>query len=80
MMTPADTALVMLTPKSMQMEKRKLPRNDSRKTRRFVCADMGGSFAGLRSQWSIARPPMPKRIHASRKTGMAATSGLDSAT
>jgi hypothetical protein len=29
-MTPADTALVMLTPNSMQIEKRKFPRNDSK--------------------------------------------------
>ena len=30
MMTPADTALVMLTPNNMQMENRKLPKNDCR--------------------------------------------------
>ena len=41
---------------------------------------IGGSLAGLRNQCSTARPPMPKRSQASRNTGMAAASGLDSAT
>src|SRR5450830_576037 len=36
MMTPADTALVMLTPVIMQIENRKLPRNDSRNTSNFM--------------------------------------------
>src|SRR5450830_493161 len=36
MMTPADTALVMLTPVIMQIENRKLPRNDSRNTSNFL--------------------------------------------
>ena len=80
MITPAETALVRLTPYSMQIENRKLPRNDSRKTRRRVARVMGGSFAGLRSQGSMASAPMPKRSQASRNTGNAATSGLDSAT
>ena len=80
MITPAETALVMLTPNSMQMENRKLPRNDSRNTSRLVCADIGASPAGLRSQCSMARPPMPKRSQASRNTGIAAASGLDRAT
>ena len=41
---------------------------------------MAGSCAGRRSQCSMARPPMPKRSQASRKTGIAAAIGLDSAT
>ena len=80
MITPAETALVMLTPYSMQMENRKLPRNDSRNTSCRVCRVIGGSSAGLRSQCSMAKPPMPKRSQASRNTGSAAASGLDSAT
>ena len=80
MMTPADTALVRLTPNSMQIENRKFPRKDSRNTSFFVCAVMGASRAGLRSQCSMASPPMPKRSQASRNTGIAAASGLDSAT
>ena len=80
MMTPADTALVRLTPNSMQIENRKLPRKDSRNSSCRVCAVMSGSSAGLRNQCSMAAPPMPNRSHASRNTGMAATSGLDSAT
>ena len=41
MITPADTALVMLTPNSMQMENRKLPRKDSRNTSLLVCGGHG---------------------------------------
>ncbi len=80
MITPAATALVMLTPYNMQIEKRKLPRNDSKNTSCFVCCVMGASSAGFLSQCSMAAPPMPKRSHASRKTGKTATNGLDSAT
>ena len=80
MITPADTALVMLTPNSMQIENRKLPRKDSRNTSLRVWAVMGASPNGLRSQCSMASPPMPKRSQASRNTGIAATKGLDSAT
>ena len=38
MITPADTALVRLTPNSMQIENRKLPRKDSRNSSRRVGA------------------------------------------
>ena len=79
-MTPADTALVMLTPYNIQIENRKLPRKDSRKTSLFVALVIGGSPAGLISQRPMAIPAMPKRSHASKKTGRAATRGLDSAT
>ena len=80
MITPADTALVRLTPNSMQIENRKLPRNDSRNSSCLVCRVMGASLAGFLSQPAMAMPPMPKRSQASRNTGRAATSGLDSAT
>ncbi|MCY1367302.1 hypothetical protein D9M69_542310 [compost metagenome] len=80
MITPADTALVRLTPNSMQIENRKLPRKDSRKTSPRVRVLMGGS-SGLRwSQWGMASAAMPKRSHASSSTGKAATSGLERAT
>ena len=80
MITPAETALVMLTPNSMQIEKRKLPSRDSRNTSARVRLVIGGSSAGRRSQCGIASAAMPNRNHASRKTGKAATSGLESAT
>ena len=80
MMTPADTAVVMLTPNSMQMVNKKLPRKDSRKIRRLVAAVMGGSPAGLRSQCGMAKEPMPKRSQASKATGNTAIKGLDKAT
>jgi len=80
MMMPADTAVVRLTPNSMQMVNRKLPRNDSRKSRPLVWRLMGGSLAGLTSQCGMASTPMPKRSQASKKTGRASTSGLLRAT
>jgi len=80
MMTPADTALVMLTPNNMQMENRKLPRKDSRNSNCLVLRVMGASPSGFLSQPTMAMPPMPKRNQASKNTGSAATSGLLSAT
>ena len=80
MITPADTALVRLTPNSMQIENRKLPRKDSRNTRPRVRGVIGGSSGGRRSQCGIASAAMPKRSQASSSTGNAATSGLDRAT
>ena len=80
MITPADTALVMLTPNSMQMENKKLPKNDSKKTSFLVCKLMGGSSAGFLSHRVIAKPPIPKRIQANKKTGKVIDKGLDSAT
>ena len=53
MITPAETALVMLTPYNMESENRKLPRKDSRNSRRRVCGVMGGSSAGRRSQLAM---------------------------
>ena len=80
MITPADTALVMLTPVIMQIENRKLPRNDSRKTSIRVLRVSGASFAGFRIQRNMATAPIPKRNQANKNTGKAATSGLVSAT
>ena len=80
MITPADTALVRLTPNSMKIENRKLPRNDSRKTRPRVRALMGASSGARRSQCGMANAAMPNRSHASSSTGKAATSGLERAT
>ena len=80
MMTPAASALVRLTPNNMKMENRKLPRNDSRKSRRRIRPLMGNSSAGFLSHDNIAMPPMPKRSQASKNTGNAATSDLDRAT
>src|SRR5450830_566094 len=80
MMTPADTALVMLTPVIMQIENRKLPRNDSRNTSNFMRGANGASSAGFFSQRNIATAPMPKRNQASKNTGSASASGLVRAT
>ena len=78
--TPAVTAPVMLTPNSMQIENKKLPKNDSRNSRRLVWPVIGASSTGFFSQCNMAAPPIPKRSQASKKTGRAATSGLDKAT
>ena len=78
--TPAATAVVRLTPNSMQMENRKLPRNDSRNSRPLVRGDSAGSFGGFLSQRHMAMPPIPNRSQASKKTGKTTTRGLDKAT
>jgi hypothetical protein len=78
--TPAATAVVMLTPNSMNTENRKLPRKDSRNSRARVRPLIGASSAGLRNHESMATAPMPKRSHASKKIGKTATSGFDRAT
>ena len=80
MMTPAETALVMLMPNSMQIVNKKFPKRDSRNTSFLVCVVMGTSSGGVFSQWGMARPPMPNLSHAKRKTGRAETNGLDRAT
>ena len=79
-MMPADTALVMLTPYSMQIENKKLPSSDSTNTSRRVWALIGASSAGRLSQPAMATAPMAKRSQASSSTGNAAASGLDRAT
>ena len=78
--TPAEIALVMLTPYSIQIENRKLPRNDSINSSSLVRAVNGASLAGFRSHGNKAMAAMPKRIHANRNTGSIATKGLDKAT
>lgn len=78
--TPAEAALVRATPYSMHTVKRKLPRNDWRNSSRRVGQVSGGSSTGLGSQCSMATPPMPKRIQASRSTGKTVVRGLESAT
>jgi len=80
MMTPAETALVMLTPVIMHTVNRKLPKKDSRNTSILVWPEIAGSAAGLTSQRVIAMAPMPNRIQPSKKTGNASDSGLVSAT
>ena len=80
MMTPAETAVVSLTPEIMNTVNRKLPRKDSKNTSPRVWRVSGGSSAGLRSQCAMATPPMPKRSQASRKTGNTTARGLVSAT
>ena len=80
MVTPAVTALVRLTPVTMQMVKRKLPNSDSRNSSPCVRRGKGASSAGLRSHRSMAMAPMPKRSQASNSTGKMAAKGLDRAT
>jgi hypothetical protein len=79
-MTPADTALVMLTPKSMQIEKRKFPKKDSKNKSPLVRRSIGSSDVGFFSHPAIATAAIPKRSQANKKTGIAATRGLESAT
>jgi len=79
-MTPAETALVRLTPYSMHIENRKLPRNDSVKTSTRVRRVMTGSCNGRFSQCGMATAAMPKRSQANSNTGKTATSGFDNAT
>ena len=78
--TPAATAELSITPYSMQIEKRKLPRKLSQKSRYRSCCDSGVSPAWRGSQLNIATAPMPKRSHASRNTGNTASSSFDKPT
>ena len=80
MITPAEVALVRLTPEIMQMVNRKLPKSDCRNSSPRVCVVIGGSSGVLRSQCGMATTPMPKRSQASRKIGNVAASGFDNAT
>ena len=77
MTTPAATAEVSATPKSMQIENRKLPRKLSQNSSQRSCADNGASPSRLRTQCSMASAAMPKRSQASRKIGNTATSSFD---
>lgn len=78
--TPAAVAVVSDTPVSMQIENRKLPKNDIVKSCRRSRGESGASPAAPRVHGIIATAAMPKRRKASANTGIAATSGLDSAT
>ena len=80
MITPAASAELRYTPASMQIENRKLPKNDSRNSRRRVGASRGCSFAGRRSQGAIATAAIAKRSQASRNTGKITTSALEKPT
>ena len=80
MVTPAVTALVRLTPVTMHSVNKKLPKKDSRNSKRLVRRFSGASSGVLRSQRAMATAPMPKRSQASSSTGNNAASGLDSAT
>jgi len=75
--TPAATAEVAATPNSMQIENRKFPRKLSQNSSQRSCRDSVGSSPRRRTQPSIATAAMPKRNHASRKTGKTATSERD---
>jgi hypothetical protein len=78
--TPAATAEVAATPKSMQIEKPKLPRKLSQNNSRRSRAANAGSPTARGSQCGIASAAMPKRSQASRKTGKTPTSNFDSPT
>ncbi len=80
MMTPAASAEVSATPKSMKMEKRKLPKKDSKKSS-VRSRRLSGASPGWRlTHEAMATAAMPKRSQASRKTGKTSTSVLESAT
>ena len=67
-------------PASMQIENRKLPKNDSRNSSRWMRASSGASSAGRRSQGAIATAAIAKRSQASRNTGKITTSALEKPT
>ena len=75
--TPAAKAPLSFTPYNMQIEKQKLPRKLSQKSRRRSCAESGASPGERATQCSIATAAMPKRSQASRNTGSTATSSFD---
>ena len=81
MITPAASAVLCSTPNSMQIENRKLPRKLSQNSSTRSWRDSGASpLPRRRTQCAIATAAMPKRSHASRKTGTTATSTLDKPT
>ena len=75
-MTPVALAEVSMTPVSMQIENRKLPKKDCRNRLR----PCGARPASGRVQGSITIAARPKRSQASRNTGKTAVSGLLKAT
>ena len=80
MITPATTAELCFIPNSRQIENRKLPKKDSRKSSHRVRRESGASAGPRRSHGSMNTAAMPKRRKASRKTGKTSTSSLDSPT
>ena len=64
----------------MQIENRKLPKNDCRNISRCSVRDSGGSPRAAPVNGPIATAAIAKRRNASTNTGIAAVSGLDSAT
>jgi hypothetical protein len=78
--TPAAVAVVSAMPLSMQIENRKFPKNESRKKSHCSVRVSGASPFARNVQGSIATEAMAKRRNASAKTGITATSGLDSPT
>ncbi len=80
MMTPAASAELERMPNSMQIENRKLPKNDSRKSSRCPRESSTASAAGRRSHGTIASAAMAKRIPASRNTGKTITSAFEKPT
>ena len=81
MITPAASAELWRTPNSMQIENRKLPKNDSRKSRRWRArVERAPRSAGRRSHGAIATAAIAKRSQASRKTGKTMTSAFEKPT
>ena len=80
MITPAASAVLWRMPNSMQIENRKLPKNDSTKSRRRLRESSGASPAGRRSHGAIATAAIAKRMPASRKTGKTMTSAFEKPT
>jgi hypothetical protein len=77
---PAAVAEVSATPQSMQIENRKLPKKDCRKSCRDSKRLSGGSVAPRQVHGSSATAAIAKRKSASAKIGNSAVSGLTSAT
>ena len=80
MITPAASAVLWRMPNSMQIENRKLPKNDSRKSRRVVAPVERRFGGGRRSHGAIATAAIAKRSHASRNTGKTMTSAFEKPT
>ncbi len=77
MITPAASAELIATPNSMQIENRKLPKNDSRNSSQRSCAFSVDSSGPRLTHGAITTAAMPKRSHASRKIGNTTTSTFD---
>jgi hypothetical protein len=80
MMTPAASAELCVMPKSMQIENKKLPKKDSRKSSPCVRRSSGASSDGLCSHSAMATAAMAKRSHARMKTGKTITRAFEKPT